>query len=428
MRIELLIARRMGRSSDANSRRQGGVMVTIATTAVALSVAVMVVTLSIIFGFRAQIYDRFTTLSGDMIVAPVSGVNPSSVTPIIRGDHVEEIIGRIFSESGVVVKSITPYVSRAAVLRSAEGVEGVVLKGVDPNYDMSVMREGLVDGQLQEDGLALDGRSAVISSELSDQLKLSVGDRLELLIVGEEGDPRRDLYRISAIYNGGMGEMERVMVMVDITNVQSLNGWSSDQLSGYEVKIDWGASRGGKEVLEQLATAINSEIVTTDDDRFDGVAIYSTRQLYPSIFEWLSALDMNAVVVIIIMTIVAIFNIITVMLIMVLEGSSVIGVLKSMGMNNRSLAQIFAIRSVAITLRGLAIGNGVALLLLLIQRYFNVISLDEGSYILRSVPVDLSMGWLLLLNCGVVAVIALSIALPTRIVSRIEPSKAIKFQ
>lgn len=407
MRVEYLIARRVGRSSD------GGVMVTIATTAVALSVAVMVITLSIIFGFRSEIYDRFTTLSGDMIVAHSSGVNPSSTTPILRGEQIVDIIERNFSQRGVVAKSITPYASRAAVLRSAEGVEGVVLKG---------------GSELPKVEVEMTDRNTLVSSELADQLKLAVGDKLELLVVDEKGDPRRDLYKISAIYNGGLGEMERVMIFTNIANVQSLNGWESDQISGYEVKIDWRESRAGKEVLEELATQINSEILRADGDELNGVAIYSTRQLYPSIFEWLSALDMNALVVIIIMAIVAIFNIITMMLIMVLEGSSMIGLLKSMGMNNRSLARIFALRSVAVTLRGLVIGNGVAILLLLLQRKFDIISLDETSYLLRSVPVDLSLGWLALLNIGVVAVIALSITLPTRIVSKIEPSKAIKFQ
>lgn len=422
MRIEYLIARRIGRSSD------GGVMVTIATIAVALSVAVMVITLSIILGFRSQIYDRFTALSGDMIVAPVSGVNPSTVVSITRGERVGDVVDEVFDRSGVVVRRVTPYAYRSAVLRSAEGVEGVVLKGVDGLYDLSTVRGGLVKGELPEVGVEISGRNTVVSSELADMLKLDIGDKIELLVADEDGGLRRDLYRLSAIYNGGLGEMERVVIFTNIANVQSLNGWSSEQISGYEVKIDWGESRVGKEVLEELATQINSELLTAEGEELNGVAIYSTRQLYPSIFEWLSALDMNAVVVVVIMAVVAIFNIITMMLIMVLEGSGLIGLLKSLGMNNRSLSRIFALRSVTITLRGLVIGNGVALLLLLVQRHFDIIKLDEASYVLRSVPVDLSLGWIVLLNVGVVVVIALSIALPTRVVSKIEPSKAIKFQ
>ncbi len=423
----------MGRKSGVEARRYSGVMVTIATTAVALSVAVMVITLSIIMGFRVEVYNRFTSLSGDLIVAPTSGVNPASTASILYDDELPRLVAEEAERLGFVIQSIAPYAYRSAVVRTADGVEGIVLKGVDSLYDLSIMRGGLVEGVLPEVNSEIDGRNVVVAKKLADQLSLDIASRVELLVASEDGALKRDLYRLGAIYEGGLGQMERSLIFANIRHVQSLNGWDDSRISGYEISIDWRRSKAGMGSVDELVSSVNHAILMSCDNEsagaaYDGAAIYSTRQLYPTIFEWLAALDVNAVVVITIMSIVAMFNIITAMLIMVLESSEMIGILKSMGMNNGSLARIFALRSLSVTLRGLLLGNGVALVLLLAQRYFDIITLDEGSYILSSVPVELSVGWLLLLNGAVVAVIALAIALPTRIVSRIEPSKAIKFQ
>ncbi len=429
-RLEFLISKRIGDRSKIASHHRGGVMVTIATTAVALSIAVMVITLSIVMGFRSEVYDRFTALSGDLMVAPVSGVNPSATESITESEELVDLLYSVSMQEGVTLRSATPYAYRSAVVRTPEGVEGVIIKGVDSYYDLTPMQRGLQSGEIPHFGGEQRGRSVIVSSELADQLSLEVGDRLELLVVDGSEHIKRDLYRVGAIYSGGMGEVERALIIADIAHVQRLNGWSSDQLSGYDIKIDWDKTNRGSTPLEELSTALNSAILYHEGDgkQLGASAVFSTHNLYPSIFEWLSALDVNAIVVITIMIIVAIFNIITVMLILVLEHSEMIGVLKCLGMNNRSLSRIFILRSLWITVRGLVAGNVVALILLLLQQHFEIISLDESSYILSSVPTDLSLDWLFLLNGGVVIVILAAIAIPTRIVGKIEPSRAIKFQ
>ncbi len=417
--VEYFIAQRISQGSTADCGEgdahlvEGAMMARVARFAVAISVAVMILSLAVIFGFKSEIRSRLTALSGDVIVT-----SAVEFEPIVRSDEVE----RIVRESATKIVRVSSYVSKGVILRGAEGVEGVILKGVDADTPMEIFERGLIEGEIPAFGGNDKSRNVIVSKELAATMALSVGDKLELLATFESGALRRDLYRVGAIYSAGGGEGEKSTILTDIRNVQRLNGWGEEQISGYEVVL------ADPEQDIEVAQRINRELLYSDDDELSQMVASSIRELYPSLFDWLAALDMNGVVVISIMVVVAIFNIITALLILVLERLQMIGVLKALGMNNGALRRLFLLRAVKIGAWGVAWGNGVGIALALLQQRFEVVKLDEAGYLLSSVPIELGVGWLLLLNAGVVATIILVVALPTRIVGSIEPHRAIRFQ
>ncbi|MFI3259137.1 MAG: FtsX-like permease family protein [Rikenellaceae bacterium] len=415
--VEYFIAKRCEQSSRRGT--EGGMISRIATIAVATSVAVMILTLAIVFGFKGAVHDRLTALSGDLVISNSSGAEGVSIS---RYDSLREFISPIAKRHNAEVERVSSYAIRAGVASSDEGVEAVLLKGIDNAHFRGSFERGLLSGEVPTfEGERVD-RNALISSELADLLGLEVGDRLDCLVSEDGASLRRDPYRVGGIYTLGLGQAERAVVFVDIRNVQRINGWSEEETSGYEVKL---SDRGEGLVI---ADEINTEIVFSDVVELDGAAAFSTEGLYPTIFSWLSALDINAVIVISIMLIVALLNIITALLILVLERVHLVGVLKALGMGNGSIGSIFLLRAIAITLRGLVWGNGVGLAVAFAQLRWQFFTLDESSYIVDSVPISLDFGWLLLLNFGVVLTVLLVVVVPSRIVSSVEPHKAIKYQ
>lgn len=416
--IEYFIAER---TANSEKRGGGGVMLPTATIAVALSIAVMVITISVIFGFKREVHRKITSLSGHVVVSAQGGANPASRASIERSDAIVDIAEDAAAFWGVDISNISPYATRAAVVRGAEGVEGVVLKGVDSDFDQSLFEGGLIAGEVPIFGDSIKSRDAVIAKSLADRLQLEIGDRLELLTTDEGESMRRDLYRVGAIYSAGLGEVEMYLIFTDIRNVQRLNGWSDNQISGYEV---WTSDLN---LAPNIAEMINGDVIYSSDDGLRGYTAYSAQSIYPSIFDWLIAHDINALVIIIIMMIVAIFNIITTLLILVLERTQMIGMLKVLGMQSSAIRGIFLIRAARITLRGLIFGNIAAITLCFVQQQFNLIKLNEEGYMLTSVPIDLSLWWIILLNVGVILTTLILVIIPTRIVSGVEPSVAIKY-
>ncbi len=426
--VELFIARRMGvtsaTSKEGAEQLERSVMQRVATVAVALSLIVMIITLAVIFGFKREVHRKLTALSGEVVVTTTRGTTPSADRHLVLSESVFDIAERAAAAAGCRVLRVTPYATLSAVAQGVSGVDGVVLKGVDSTYDMTLFEEGLIEGELPKFGGEGSRRNVIISSELASKLELEVGGRLSLLVgQGADGDQmRRDLYRVGAIYTAGLGSAERGVVIADIRNVQRLNGWSEEWVSGYEVSLsELGAA-------PEVANAMNREMIFSVDKATDNMAAFSAQELYPGVFDWLAAHDINGVVVVVVMLVVAIFNIITALLIMVMERSRMIGVLKALGMSSRAIGRIFIYRALVITLRGMAWGNGIGLLLAWMQRRFEIIRLDEEGYMLSSVPIEFGFGWWLWLNVAVVATVLLCVVAPARLVSRVEPHKAIKFQ
>ncbi len=418
MSVEYFIAKRSAeRKGGDKGANKPSIMVRVATISVALSVAIMIISLSIVFGFKREVSQSLTGFISQALLSNVATFNGAQDRPLTKNSELEALV-----LSSNDIQNISPYATLQGVVRSAEGVEGVMLRGVDSLYNTSFLASALTEGVLPRLSEATASRDLLLSASLAQRLGIEVGDRLEL-ITGDAGSSlRRDLFKVCGLYSTGLDEWDRMVLVADIRNVQRLNGWQSDQISGYELRFP---------SLSTAAAAcekIGYELFYSEIEGSENIMAITTEELYPSIFDWLKAHNINALVIIIIMLIVAGFNMATALLIMVLERTRMIGVLKSLGMNNSSLQRIFLYRSLSITLNGLAWGNGIAISLSLLQEHFKFIELDAASYLLRYVPIELGIGWILLLNAVVIAAILLLMVIPTRMVSRVKIEKSLKFE
>ena len=414
MNLEYFIADRTARSATA---AKPNVMVRIATASVAVGLAVMIVTMAVVMGFKAEIARKVSGFTSHVQVTYIRSSNSLESSPIERSDSVEQLLRGVEG-----LRSMSAYALKGGVVKTAEGVAGMVLKGVGADYDPSFFAEALVDGTLPRVGEEVRYKDILMPKVVADRLDIAVGDRVEMLFVEEDALPRRDRFKVCGLFSTGMDEMDKGMALTDIRNVQRLSGWDERTISGYEITTD-NFSR-----VEEFADRINTELMFRGGDDAVNLVAMSIEQLYMVMFNWLKTHDVNAVVIIIIMIAVALFNMMSALLIMVLERTRMVGVLKALGMDNGALQRIFLYRAAFLVLKGMVWGNLVGIGFCLVQRWTNLLKLDPAGYMVSAVPVSLDWWWLVLLNAGVLAVIVLLLVLPARIVASIKPEEAMRYE
>lgn len=391
-------------------------MVRIAVVAVALSLCVMILSLAVIMGFKREITRRVVGFAAHVEVMDLRGVRSLESFPVQRTARLEEAI-----RSAGRVERMAPYAVKGGVVKTPDAILGVRLKGVDGSYDWSFLRENLTEGALPRVGDSVRTKEILISESVAREMEIGVGDKVEMLFVESSGAPRRDRFKVSGLYATGMEEFDRTVVMTDLRNVQRLLEWNSDQISGYEITLEDFSQAGA------FARQLNDRFADAEDESFWDLAAVSVQTLYPMLFDWLKTHNVNAVVILVIMVVVALFNMATALLTLVLERTRMIGLLKTMGMTNGALRRIFLYRALFIVVRGVFWGNVIGLGLCLVQHWFHLVRLDPTGYILSEVPVSVGLGWWLLLNVGVIAVILLLLLLPASIVSTVKPDRAIRY-
>ncbi len=389
----------------------------IAVVSVALSVGAMILALAVIMGFKREITHKIAGFAAHATLTDVRSVRAFDSTPVLRSERLEHFVGGV---DGFV--SMTPYAVRSGIVRTDETVEGILLKGVDSTYDWRFFGEWLQEGALPRVGGVVRTKEILLSRNLARRLRLGVGDRAEMLFVEHGAVPRRDRFKVAGIYSSGMDEMDNAMIMTDLRNVQRLSDWSAQEVSGYEIFTRDIASS------DDFVRRLNRAILYDEGDETANLVALSVREQYANIFDWLKAHDVNAAVIIIIMLIVAFFNMTSALLVLVMERTRMIGLLKTFGMRNGALRRIFLYRAFFIALRGMAWGNGVGLALCFLQQATGWARLSAEGYLLSRVPIGLGWEWLLLLDAGVLAAIVALLVIPTYIVSKIKPVEAIRYE
>lgn len=414
MNLAFFIARRTARSV---SGEKPGVMERIAVVSVALSVGVMILSLAVMMGFKREVTRKITGFAAHASLTDIRSVQSLDSRPVRRSERLESLIR---SAEGFV--SMSPYAVRGGIVRTPDAVEGVLLKGVDGTYDWRTFGEWLVEGALPRVGDSVRTKEILLSRNLARRLMLGVGDRVEMLFVQHGDMPRRDRFKVAGLYVSGMDEMDNSVIMTDLRNVQRLSDWSSDEITGYEI---WTSDPAGS---GDFARRLDRALFLDESGEADNLTVRSVEDQYPNIFDWLKAHDVNAAVIIVIMLAVAFFNMTSALLVLVMERTRMIGLLKALGMRNGPLRRIFLYRAAFIALRGMAWGNGIGLALCLLQQWTGVVKLNAEGYLLSEVPIALEGGWWLLLNAGVLAVIVALLMIPASIVSRIKPNEAIRYE
>ena len=410
--LPYFLARRM--AAPVHGRKRN-VMVRIATLSVVVGMAVMIVALGVIFGFKRQITSKLTGFGAHVQLVNLDGNSSYETVPISIDQPVVKRIAQLDE-----VSALYPYAIKVGILKGEEAMQGVVLKGVGPDYDWSFFERYRVAGEVPRITDSARNKDAMISSRLASMMHLKVGDPFEMLFI--QNPPRRDRFRVSGIYDTQFDELDKVMILTDLRNVQRLSGWDSTQVTGFEIDTRDFAH------LDRFTARVDELVFDTPGVDDQSLRAVSIRERYPMIFDWLNAHNVNAAVIITVMLLVALFNMVSALLIILLERTPMIGVLKALGMDNRALQKTFVIRSAFILLKGMFWGNVLGLGLCLLQYYTGWVKLDQAGYFLTTVPIYLDWGWWALLNVVTFVLLVLLLTLPTLIISLILPEKSIRFE
>ena len=388
-------------------------MVRIATAAVAVSIAVAIITLSVIFGFKEQISALVSGSMSDITISNLYGERQPELHPINDNESLRSIIATTAN-----IAHTECYALRSCVARGKEGAMGIGLKGIDANADLALFAERLEEGTLPRFEEARR-KEILLSQSVASKIGAKYNDRIELLLLDND-TPRREVFKVCGIYRSALGETGAELALTDIRNVQKLNGWEPTQISGYACRLH------DNNFVEQSADIINLRLMHEYEGE-ESLAAVSSRDRHADIFGWLETHDVNATVILTIMLIVAIFNMATALLILVLERTRMVGILKSLGMQNSTIRRIFIYRAAQIIAVGIVIGNILALGLLFAQKYLHLIKLDESGYFLSEVPVSLNAGWIVATDILFATIIIAVMYLATSIVGRIKVAEAIKY-
>jgi lipoprotein-releasing system permease protein len=413
LNTELFIVRRM-----IGSRREGGSfsrsIVGIAMFGIALSLAVMIVAVAIVTGFKKEISNKVTGFGAHIQILNLDSNLSYETAPVPGG---LESVERIRHMKGI--KNVQPFAIKAGIIKTGEEIHGAVLKGVDGSYDWSFIENHLSEGALFSVSDSVRSDKVVLSGTTASRLNLGVGDRFTMYFI--QDPPRARTFTISGIYNTSLEQFDQLYIFSDIKQVQRLNNWDDGQVSGYEVLID------KMEDLPELAEKIREQVSFDFLEDGSRLKVETIREKYTPIFDWLNLQDMNVVVLVILMLVVAGFNMISGLLILILERTNMIGILKALGTTNVSIRKIFMYQSGYLTMVGLFWGNLFGLAICLAQKYLHLLSLDPGSYYLDTVPINLNVAHLLMLNLGTLLITFLFLLIPSGIIARISPDKSIRY-
>jgi lipoprotein-releasing system permease protein len=413
MNLPYFIAERLirGRREGTSFSRPINV---IAVIGIATGLAVMILAVSTLTGFKKAIREKVVGFGSNIQILNFDSNLSLETVPI---SDTQQFIPAIKKIQGI--KHVQVFATKAGIIKTNDEIQGVVLKGIGSDYDWSYFKSNLVEGSVIS--VTDSGRTdkVVISRKISDMLKLRTGDSFVMHFI--QDPPRMRKFTVSGIYETSLEEFDMMYVFCDIGHIKKLNGWSDDMVSGFEIFID------DFDRLDEMTLAVRDAIgykLTEEETKFKVVSI---RSKYPQIFDWLNFQDINVIIIIILMLVVAGFNMISGLLILILEKTNMIGVLKALGSDDVTIRRVFLYQAAYLIGKGLLWGNIIGIGLSFFQLKTGLVTLDPTSYYIKTVPVNLVLSHILLLNTGTMAAIIIMLLVPSQLISRITPVKAIRY-
>jgi lipoprotein-releasing system permease protein len=413
MNLPYFIAQRLikGRRTETSFSRPINI---ISIIGIAMGLAVMILAVSILTGFKKQIREKVIGFGSHIQVMNFDSNISFETTPI---SDTQEFIPKIKQIRGI--RHFQVFATKAGIIKTDEDIQGVVLKGVGSDFDWKYFSANMVDGSVFTVSDTAIGNKVIISKKISEMLKLKTGDSFAMHFI--QDPPRVRKFVISGIYETNLEEFDKMYVFCDIGHIKRLNGWNDDQVSGFEVFID------DFDELDAMTLAVRDAIgyrISEEETKFKVVNI---RIKYPQIFDWLNFQDMNVIIIIVLMLVVAGFNMISGLIILILEKINMIGILNALGSEDKTIRRVFLYQAAYLISKGLLWGNLIGLGLAFLQLKTGFISLDPSSYYIKTVPVNLELAHVLLLNAGTMAVIIIMLLVPSQLITRITPVKAIRY-
>lgn len=412
MSLSLFIARRIYGGDYAGSRVSRPA-VRIATAGVAIGLAVMIVSVCVVLGFKHSIRDKVTGFGSHITVGNYMTIKAGATYPTCIDDSMMNVLLGIEG-----VKHVERYAITQGILKTDKDFLGVMLKGVAPEYDMSFFKDNLIEGKVP-DFSKTNGKEILMSAVIADKLNLNCGDRVFAYFVNRDG-VRARRYTISGIYDTNLTKYDRMFCFTDMASVVSINGWYDDLCTSAQLTTDDFSK------IDEVESRVAAKINRTKD-KYDGsFSSQTVREGNLQIFSWLDLLDINVWIILILMLSVAGFTMISGLLIIILERTTMIGILKSVGARNILIRRIFLWFAVFVIGKGMIIGNIIALTLVLIQKFTGIISLDPATYYVREVPVEFNIPLIILLNIATMLICVASLIAPSYMISTIRPAKAMQ--
>ena len=414
MSTEFFIAKRIYKDRGEN-RSISPPAINVAIISIAIGLAVMILSVAVVIGFKKEIREKVVGFGSHIHITNFE-FNPSyELKPVAVSDTLINYLQNYFN-----IQRVEQFATKPGIIKTDDDFQAVVFKGVDEKYNWDFFQSNLIEGNvinIRPDSLILD---ALISKMIADKLDLKLGDSFNAFFV--QDPPRVRKFNITGIYQSYFSDYDKIFILIDLKQIRRLNQWDDDMVSG----------------LELYVKDFNRLDVTTDSlyfelqmktDRLDNIFLtQSVKQMKPEIFDWLSVLDINVIIILGLMLIVALFSMISGLIIIILERTSMIGILKALGQNNTSIRKIFLYLSVFLIGKGLLFGNILALSLCFIQKYFGIMKLNPEVYYLTKVPIDISIPVVLLINLATLFITVTVLIIPSYLVAGISPAKTIRFE
>jgi len=413
MNLPYFIAQRLirGRTEGNSFSRPINV---IAVIGIAIGLSVMILAVSILTGFKKQIREKVVGFGANIQIVNFDSNLSFETAPVSQDQDFVQKISQIPGVSHIQV-----YATKPGIIKTRDEIQGVVLKGIGSDYDWSYFKSCMVEGSVFTVTDTARTNNVIISRKIADMLKLKLGDTFAMHFVQEP--PRMRNFTICGIYETSLEEFDKMYIFCDIGQIKRLNGWKNNQVSGFEVFIrDF-------DKLDEMTVDVRDAVgfkVAEEDERFK---VTNIRTQYPQIFDWLNFQDVNVIIIIVLMLVVAGFNMISGLLILILEKTNMIGVMKAVGSDDRTIRRIFLYQAAWLIGKGLLWGNLIGIGLALLQLKTGLITLDPTSYYIKNVPVNLQLTHIILLNIGTMAAILFMLLVPSKLISNITPVKAIRY-
>ena len=410
MNLEYFIAKRLITARDHKSSISAPI-IKIAIAAIAIGMIMMIISVATGIGLQQKIRQKVAAFNGHIIITNYDeNQSQLSLTPI--STH-QDFYPKFKNVEGI--NHVQAVATKSGIIRTETAFEGIIFKGVGKEYRWNNLQEYLVSGKLPNLNNQLNDE-VLISEFLANRLNLKVGDKFNTFFMKEDTNQKPNLrvFRITGIFNSGFQEFDSTYIIGDIRHIQRINKWESDQVGAFEVFVDDfnAIQEKGQEVYEKTGSTLDTQTIV---------------EKYYYIFEWLKLFDFNIIVILVIMIAVATINMVVALLVLILERTQMIGILKSIGANNWTVRKIFLYNAFYLISKGLFWGNLIGVGMLLIQQNFGVIKLNPENYYVNEAPVFIDFGTIFLLNIGTVLICLLILLIPSYIITKISPIKAIRF-
>lgn len=411
MNYELFIAKRIIAAKQHKSSISSPI-IKIAIIAISLGIIIMMIAIATGIGLQQKIREKLSGFNGHIQITNFDN-NYSEITlePVSKNQDFYPEFKSIENIDNVQV-----FATKAGIIRTETDFEGIVFKGVSEDYNWDFFKEYLVEGKLPDFSKDVS-TDVLISQEISNRLQINLGDSFNVFFIKEDPSkaPWLRVVKAVGIYNTGFQDFDENFVIADIRNVQKMNRWSENEVGGFEVLISNfdEIELKSKQVYAETASTLNTQSVI---------------EKYPTIFEWINLFDNNIYLIIAIMVLVAGINMITALLVLILERTQMIGILKALGASSVSIRKVFLYNAGYLIIRGLFWGNIIGLSILILQKYTGIITLDPETYYVTKVPVYLHFNYIFLLNIGTLILCLLMLIIPSIVISKISPVKSIKFE